>query len=191
MPYTIHVLYSLLHLDIWIENFQRQPAFVRGARIFTNGERFTTYLSPLAFGFLHLALPLMYGDGTLYPTLLLALAFCPASYVVSLLFQVAHISRETEDYIGGADTSRNDWAEEQIASSRDYAGDSLLACHITGGLNLQLEHHLFPSIPHPLLPTVRNTMKNIDGLDYPDGYPTFTAAVRAHFDVIRSKSKRP
>lgn len=40
----------------------------------------------------------------------------------------------------------NDWAELQILESSNWSKDSKFINYITGGLNQQIEHHLFPSL---------------------------------------------
>jgi len=52
-----------------------------------------------------------------------------------------------------------DWGMFQIIHSHDFGADSLLTCYLTGGLNLQVEHHLFPTIFFPRLFQIRHVVK--------------------------------
>ena len=45
-----------------------------------------------------------------------------------------------------------DWGAHQVRASHNYSADSLLSLHFSGGLNLQIEHHLFPSIHYTHYP---------------------------------------
>ena len=41
---------------------------------------------------------------------------------------------------------KRDWGIHQVLTSHNYSADSWLALHLSGGLNCQIEHHLFPSV---------------------------------------------
>ena len=75
------------------------------------------------------------------------LLFSLAPYpVFSLWFmlcsQINHHSVETSE-------ARNaNWYRHQVLTSQDVAPQSFLAFIVTGGLNLQIEHHLFPAVNH-------------------------------------------
>merc|ERR1712012_682276 len=43
---------------------------------------------------------------------------------------------------------KGDWARYQIETSTSWGG--VVSSFFTGGLNLQIEHHLFPAVPHNL-----------------------------------------
>lgn len=45
-----------------------------------------------------------------------------------------------------------DWGAHQVRASHNYSADSLLSLHFSGGLNLQIEHHLFPSVHYTHYP---------------------------------------
>ena len=47
-----------------------------------------------------------------------------------------------------ADMTLDEWALSQVATSVDWLPASLLCAVCSGGLNLQAEHHLFPSLSH-------------------------------------------
>lgn len=52
-----------------------------------------------------------------------------------------------------------DWGSHQVLASHNYSGDSLLSLHFSGGLNLQIEHHLFPSIHYIHYPALSKIVK--------------------------------
>lgn len=151
MPYYALVIYSLLHLSIAGDQMRAQPRRERaGVDIYVE-RPWVWQCTRVAFWTLHVGLPLLLGGGV-RSVLWAVVLFCPASLLVSLLFQVAHVG--TAQFDAGSHDAP-DWCDAQIAASVDYSPDSWLITHLTGGLNLQLEHHIFPTIPHPLLPRVR------------------------------------
>ena len=75
------------------------------------------------------------------------LAFATVPYLVfSTLFmlfsQINHHSSETSE------AHDRNWYRHQVMTSQDVAPDSFLAFVVSGGLNLQIEHHLFPTVNH-------------------------------------------
>ena len=190
MPYYVPLLYAALHLDMFVENLMPQPARVRGARIHTRGAWFESHVARFVFAALHVALPLALGGGV-RAVLAELVCFCPASLLISLLFQVSHVTDATAHRVGRRADPAEDWALAQMRDSRDYAPHSSWMTHLTGGLNLQAEHHLFPAMPHPLLPAVREELVALcaeRGIACPPAYPTFAEAVRAHYRVIVARS---
>jgi fatty acid desaturase len=124
-----------------------------------------------------------------------ALAFATIpSLVLSELFalfsQVNHITGPNVD--AGQVPSSN-WYESQRRTSCSYAMGSYLAFIMSGGLNLQIEHHLLPGVNHAhlfrLSPEIRQICAK-HGVPY-HSYPTFRAALRAHFTTIRWLGQEP
>ena len=67
------------------------------------------------------------------------------SWLLAIVFQVAHLTpgMEFEGVRAG-----DDWAMHQIRTTADFATRSRLTTWFTGGLNHQIEHHLFPNVSH-------------------------------------------
>merc|ERR1712086_308872 len=89
--------------------------------------------------------------------------------VLSWLFIVSHNTRETK-----VDAPREtpDWCRQQIEHSASWGGH--FGCLMTGGLNLQVEHHLFPGVSHDLYSDIQVLVKEEcakDGIHYA-GYDT-------------------
>ena len=73
-----------------------------------------------------------------------AIAVFTLGNVLAAVFQLAHCVRQA-DFV---ETVETDWAEHQIATTVDFArGNPLLGWYL-GGLNFQVEHHLFPRVCH-------------------------------------------
>lgn len=66
-----------------------------------------------------------------------------------ILFQVSHVSTVCEYSCGKENLTPNltgEWAVLQVKSSMDYAHGSWLTTFMTGALNYQITHHLFPCV---------------------------------------------
>jgi linoleoyl-CoA desaturase len=91
--------------------------------------------------------------------------------VLSVVFQLAHCVEEAEFPMPSADTGRmaTGWAEHQVQTTADFAPRNRPLTWFVGGLNFQIEHHLFPHICHvhypALAPLVRETCQEF-GLRY-------------------------
>jgi linoleoyl-CoA desaturase len=66
------------------------------------------------------------------------------------VFQLAHCVEETEFHLIPARGARlpDSWAEHQLATTADFAPRNPLLTWYLGGLNYQVEHHLFPKVSH-------------------------------------------
>jgi linoleoyl-CoA desaturase len=107
--------------------------------------------------------------------------------LLSLIFQTAHVINETEFYAPTEDGSvENNWAIHQMRTTANFANGSKLFSWYIGGLNYQIEHHLFPNICHvhyrKISKIVRDTAKEFD-VPY-HHHKTFFEAVRSHFSLL-------
>ena len=109
--------------------------------------------------------------------------------VLTTTFQLAHCVDETEVVaIGsGARPLTVGWAEHQVRTTANFApGDRFLTWYL-GGLNYQIEHHLFPKVCHvhypALSPIVSATCQEF-GIPY-QSHRTVGGAVASHFRWLR------
>jgi linoleoyl-CoA desaturase len=106
---------------------------------------------------------------------------------LALVFQLAHCVAEA-DFHAGAPGAAQDWAAHQVATTVDFARGNLLLGWYLGGLNFQVEHHLFPKVCHvhyrALAPLVEQTCA-AHGVRY-RAQPTLRAAVAANVRWLRT-----
>lgn len=78
------------------------------------------------------------------------LVFGVAGVVVSVTFQLAHCVDKADFPSSEIGTNRlaQSWAVHQVETTVNFARRSRLAAWFFGGLNFQIEHHLFPRICH-------------------------------------------
>lgn len=114
---------------------------------------------------------------------------------LSIVFQLAHVVEETEFESAGVDPKSidNEWAIHQIKTTSNFSsGNKLLSWHV-GGLNYQIEHHLFPRISHVHYPALSKIVRSECAtfqLPY-NHMPTLTAAVISHFRFIKMLGRKP
>eukprot|EP00250_Pteridium_aquilinum_P005328 c15439_g1_i1 orf=576-2006(-) len=112
-------------------------------------------------------------------------------WVLAFLFQVAHVVEEAAfpvvDKSRGYPTLARGWAASQVSSTANFCPNSSFWMHITGGLNYQIEHHLFPGVCHiyypEIHPIVKMTCKEFN-ISY-TCFPTFRVALAAHLNYLK------
>jgi len=121
--------------------------------------------------------------------LLIAGVVCGMS--LATVFQLAHVVSGTEFKTIEASRVDEEWMIHQIQSTANFATKSKVLTWLLGGLNFQVEHHLFPKISHVHYPAlnriVKQTCKEYK-LQYNE-FKTFWAAFRSHIGVIHAMSR--
>lgn len=107
--------------------------------------------------------------------------------ILALIFQPAHVVQETEFFVADADGSiENSWAIHQMRTTANFANKSTWFTWCVGGLNHQIEHHLFPNICHVhykhISGIVKQTAKEF-GIPYHQ-HETFYGAIKSHFSLL-------
>lgn len=102
---------------------------------------------------------------------------------LSVVFQLAHCVELAQFPVPTSDhTMDSEWAVHQVHTTVDFAPRSRLLTWFLGGLNFQVEHHLFPRICHVHYPAIAQIVKATCaeyGVTY-RSHSTFWQALRAH-----------
>lgn len=121
--------------------------------------------------------------------LVIAGAVCGMS--LATVFQLAHVVSETEFKTIDQSKVEEEWMVHQIQSTANFATNSKILTWLLGGLNFQVEHHLFPKISHVHYPAlnriVRQTCAEYN-IKYNE-FRSFWGAFRSHIDVIHAMSR--
>lgn len=118
-----------------------------------------------------------------------AVASGVAGMVLSVVFQVAHCVEEAEFPLPRADSGRieHSWAVHQAETTVDFARRSRVVTWLLGGLNFQIEHHLFPKISHVNYPAISGLVEPTCrefGIPYAE-HASFRAGIASHFRWLR------
>ncbi|MBS1528009.1 MAG: acyl-CoA desaturase [Bacteroidetes bacterium] len=106
-----------------------------------------------------------------------------AGCILSTIFQMAHVVEGAQQFEPDKDgIIHTEWAVNEVLTTSDFARNNGLLNWYAGGLNFQIEHHLFPNICHVhyrrIAPIVEKTVKEF-GIFY-NLKPTFSAALASH-----------
>ncbi|MBI1967656.1 MAG: acyl-CoA desaturase [Gemmatimonadetes bacterium] len=113
--------------------------------------------------------------------------------LLGVVFQLAHCVEEADFPAPSSDTLRMaaEWAVHQVHTTVDFARHSRLLTLYLGGLNYQIEHHLFPHICHlhypKLAPIVEDVCRRF-GVRY-QAHPSLRAALASHYRWLREMGR--
>lgn len=140
------------------------------------------------YSVLLLVLPMLLVDIAWWQTLLgFLLMHFICGLLLALIFQSAHVVEETDFYVADENGSvENSWAIHQMYTTANFANGSRLFSWFIGGLNYQIEHHLFPNICHvhyrKIAHIVKKTAEEFN-LPYYQ-HKTFLGALKSHFTLL-------
>jgi fatty acid desaturase/cytochrome b involved in lipid metabolism len=114
-----------------------------------------------------------------------------SSYYFVLMFNVNHLTDDS--HFPQESSPTRDWASLQVMTATNFCHNSLFWNWMSGSLNLQIEHHLFPGVCHTKLryiqPIVEKTCKEY-GLPY-TSFPSYWAAFVSHYRLLKSLGEQP
>jgi linoleoyl-CoA desaturase len=148
-------LYGLMTMP-WISTKEfQQLASYRKRGLIPGGKPFRNLLirsifSKIIYHLVILVLPLLLIPVSPWFTLMCFLSMhFVAAFLLGLIFQTAHVMPDcvfpVPDDEGNMETN---WAVHQLLTTTNYAPKSRIFSWFVGGLNYQVEHHLFPNICH-------------------------------------------
>jgi linoleoyl-CoA desaturase len=111
-----------------------------------------------------------------------------AGLILGVVFQLAHVVEGAEHVNLKPDGSvEAAWMVHQLATTSNFAtGNPLLTAYV-GGLNYQVEHHLFPRVCSVHYPAIRPIVRDVTakyGIAYHE-QPTLWAAIRSHYRTLK------
>ncbi|HSI90032.1 MAG TPA: acyl-CoA desaturase [Adhaeribacter sp.] len=110
--------------------------------------------------------------------------------IMSVVFQLAHTVGETHFPLPEVKTNKIEeaWAIHQLQTTANFATDNKLVSWFSGGLNFQIEHHLFPKISHVHYPEISKIIKKACqdyGIEYIE-FPKLRSAIFSHIMHLRT-----
>jgi linoleoyl-CoA desaturase len=115
---------------------------------------------------------------------------------LALVFQLAHVVEDAEFvFAPGIEPQKieEEWAIHQVRTTANFAPRNKLISWFVGGLNFQIEHHLFPKVSHIHYPAIAPIVKTVcdrHRIHYNE-FQTMTAAVGSHFRMMKMLGRKP
>lgn len=117
-----------------------------------------------------------------------------AGFTLSLVFQLAHTVEHAAFPMPDEITNKleDEWAIHQIKTTANFATHNKVISWLVGGLNFQVEHHLFPKISHVHYPAISKIIKEMcEEFDITyNEYPKMRYAVASHVSYLREMGRK-
>eukprot|EP00850_Spirogloea_muscicola_P007825 SM000040S14837 [mRNA] locus=s40:583348:590425:- [translate_table: standard] len=193
--YYLGALYGLLaiksiFMDDFSAYFSGKIGSVQVAKM-TPIEKMIFFGGKAAYATYMFVIPSVFGvHGQFINFSLFLLSQLMTGWILAFMFQVAHVVDEAEFY-NPSNSSRlatipRGWAAAQVATTTDFSHGSFFWTHFSGGLNYQIEHHLFPAMCHVHYPSIQPIVqRTCEEFNVPyHCFPSFWSALHAHFAYL-------
>ncbi len=189
-------LYALLYI-FWVFVLDYQKYFKRKVggmpiKKMTLTDHLVFWSFKLFFLFVFVAIPL-YQLGFVSWLIGFLIFTLVAGFVLSIVFQLAHTVEHTHFPVPDEDTGKleDEWAIHQLKTTANFAPKNKMITWFVGGLNFQIEHHLFPKVSHVHYANLRKIIKAACeeyGIPYIE-YPKLLQAVVSHASFLKQMGR--
>lgn len=190
------MLYSLMTFSwVLVKDFKRITKYknlglleAQGVSYF--GAILTIAISKVVYLAYIIALPLYLGYN---PWLVLGgffLMHVIGGLLLAMIFQPAHVMEDHTFIEEGVKELQECYESHQLNTTSNFGGNNALLTWFCGGLNFQIEHHIFPNISHVHYPELSKIVKRTAeeyGLPY-RSVPTFGGALALHQRTMKQLS---
>ena len=181
-PLTSLFWFFVLDYRAWWRQKIGQRDFARKP---SGRDQFEFWLSKCLYLVIYLLIPLQFFS----PAHVLSgflLMHAALGFLFAVVFQLAHVVDKAEflspDEQGAL---ADEWAAHQLRTTVDFAPDNRLLSWLLGGLNFQVEHHLFPRISHVHYPALHRLLSNAGMVPAVRCYPGLWQALKGHYHHLR------
>ncbi len=156
-------------------------------------EHLIFWATKTAYLLIYLIIPILFvGWGPALLGWLIAGIAC--GFCLAVVFQLAHVVEHTQFPVPDEDSQKieQEWTVHQLSTTSNFATGNKVISWILGGLNFQVEHHLFPRVSHVHYPALNKLVKatcaeyNITYLEH----RTMTSAFASHMRHIHQLGKQ-
>lgn len=187
-------LYSLMTLSRTVNEFKQLSRYNKKGLTCQQGstprkEMIKLTLTKAAYLSVFLVLPMLIAPFSWWIVLLgFVTMHLTAGIFMTIVFQMAHLVEEAEQPLPNVQgVIENEWTIHELETTANFARKSRIFGWMIGGLNYQVEHHLFPYISHihyrAISPIVKQTALEF-GVRYNEN-KTFFGAISSHIRMLK------
>jgi linoleoyl-CoA desaturase len=192
-----HIYFPLLYSLTWLWwVFQRDfskyfTGKIAGFKLkkLTVSEHIIFWITKIMYVFVYLLIP-MYLVGIVPAIIGYLVTALVCGVVLSIVFQLAHVVENVDFPMPSKETNKMEesWVLHQFATTANFSTKSKTMLWLTGGLNFQLEHHLFPKISHVHYPALHQIIQDLcKSYKVPIVvYPNLFKALRSHIFYLKT-----
>jgi linoleoyl-CoA desaturase len=147
------------------------------------------YFFKMSYLFAAIGLPLLLTDFNVWQVLAgFFIMHWVAGFILATIFQLAHVIEGAEQPLeSNTGFIENDWFVHELQTTANFAKNNRILGWYIGGLNYQIEHHLFPHVSHihypKIAPIVEKTAQEF-GYTY-NAKLTFKDALVSHVQRLK------
>lgn len=172
----------------WFSDYKRMVRTLRSTKPLY-GDVFVALFFKAAHISAFLIIPMLVLNAAWWQILIGYISFLAViGLILTTIFQLAHIVEHVAFPVpDDKGQIENHFFKHQILTTANFATKNPLVNFFIGGLNFQIEHHLFSHICHIHLPKIAKIVKKTAqefGLPYHEN-PSFFKALRSHFRLLR------
>ncbi len=116
-----------------------------------------------------------------------------AGVILGVVFQLAHVVEDTAHHTERESGGGAEWMVRQMETTSNFGRENRALSWFVGGLNFQIEHHLFPricSVHYPAISKIVKATAQEHGFAYNE-HPRFRDAVVSHYRTLQRLGMRP
>ena len=151
-------------------------------------EHVTFWVSKLLYVFVYIVIPVVY-VGPVAWLVGYVITGVVAGIVLSYTFQLAHTVEGPEFEFAGMEDKiiETEWAVHQVKTTANFAPGNKIISWFVGGLNYQIEHHLFPRISHVHYPALSKIVReHCEKFNLPyHCFPNLSKAISSHIKMMK------
>ncbi|MBI2270067.1 MAG: acyl-CoA desaturase [Bacteroidetes bacterium] len=192
-------LYGMMSLSLVTKDFRQlwlyyKKGVLKQQNAEPVAEFLTLFTTKVLYLFTAIVLPVLLTDFSWWQVLIgFLLMHFISGVIMSTIFQMAHIVEGADHPLINVEGNiDNEWVIHQLYTTSNFARNNALLNWFIGGLNFQIEHHLFPNISHvhypAIAPIVEKTAYEF-GLPY-NMKPTFFGALKSHLRTLKEFGER-
>jgi linoleoyl-CoA desaturase len=158
-------LYGISYLAwIFYEDFQKyfsgKVSVNNEKKTLANGEHIIFWITKIIFVAVYVVIPVIVVGWLPWLIGFFTITFT-CGLAISIVFQLAHVVEGTQFHSVRPKntTAKLEWAVHQVNSTANFATSSKVLYWLLGGLNFQIEHHLFPRVSHIHYPALSRFVK--------------------------------
>jgi len=190
-------LYSLMTFSwVLVKDFKRIAKYhklglLEGQNVKFSNAILTIAVSKIVYISYMIILPIFVGGYS--PVVVLAgfvLMHLIGGLMLAMIFQPAHIMEDHDFVPDGVSELEMCYEAHQLSTTSNFAPTNKLLTWFCGGLNYQVEHHIFPSISHVHYPAISKIVEKTAteyGVPY-RSVPSFREALKIHQRTMKKLS---
>lgn len=184
--YTITTLYWVFFTDF--KKYFGRKVHNTPFRHISTRDHVIFWLTKVLYVFFYIALPVIM-VGWLKFIIGFLVMHAVKGFTIAVVFQLAHVVEDIhfDEAINKSKKIEQEWAVFQVNTTANFATHNKLITWFLGGLNFQVEHHLFPRVSHVHYPAINSLV--IDtcrkfNIRY-NSFPTMRHAIVSHLRTMK------